>query len=365
MLVKENKKGVSVLVGYVLLVVFAIIIGAGVYAWLKTYVPNDSLNCPDGTSAFIKDARFDSINSILDLRVRNNGRFDVAGYFIHASNSSTQKLQAIDLSPYLNEDDQGVIFGNSVLHSVTGGNDLKPGDESHNTFSIPSSIGNVYSIRIIPTRFQEEDNRNRFVSCGDARVEQIVGAPVAGCISDCSGKVCGSNGCGGSCGTCTGTNVCDGAGQCVTPAQCVDTCPSLGFQCGTQMVCGISTNCGSCTGGSCNSTGQCVPNCGNGLIDSGSGEACDDGDTTSGDGCSSTCAVEFAYVCVGAPSVCTFNVNSCPSFCVSQGYNATTSGCTNSVGNCQSGGGVHLTNSTQDAQWCPVGPNAGSCCCKP
>ena len=356
MLVKENKKGVSVLVGYVLLVVFAIIIGAGVYAWLKTYVPNDSLNCPDGTSAFIKDARFDSINSILDLRVRNNGRFDVAGYFIHASNSSTQKLQAIDLSPYLNEDDQGVIFGNSVLHSVTGGNDLKPGDESHNTFTIPSQIGNIYSIRVIPTRFQIEDNRNRFVSCGDARVEQIVGAPVAGCIADCSGKFCGSNGCGGSCGTCTGTNVCDGAGQCVTPAQCVDTCPSLGFQCGTQMVCGISTNCGSCTGGSCNSTGQCVPNCGNGLIDS--GEACD-GTNLNGKSCTTQ---GFSSGTLSCNSSCQFNTSqcvlgadvACNNACVGGGY---------STGQCRQSNNCTGTMPFSGNSFCGAG--LGRCCCQP
>ncbi|NMO18663.1 DUF4215 domain-containing protein [Pyxidicoccus fallax] len=34
-------------------------------------------------------------------------------------------------------------------------------------------------------------------------------------------------------------------------------------------------------------------------------EECDDGDATSGDGCSVTCAIEPGYACVGEPSVCT------------------------------------------------------------
>lgn len=42
--------------------------------------------------------------------------------------------------------------------------------------------------------------------------------------------------------------------------------------------------------------------CGNGNVQS--GEACDDGDLTNGDGCSSTCTVESGWSCSGNPSVC-------------------------------------------------------------
>lgn len=45
-----------------------------------------------------------------------------------------------------------------------------------------------------------------------------------------------------------------------------------------------------------------VPVCGNSLVEA--GEACDDGGTTPGDGCSATCTVESGYSCTGEPSVC-------------------------------------------------------------
>lgn len=45
------------------------------------------------------------------------------------------------------------------------------------------------------------------------------------------------------------------------------------------------------------------PVCGNSAIES--GETCDDGNAVSGDGCSSVCATESGYSCVGSPSVCT------------------------------------------------------------
>ncbi len=45
------------------------------------------------------------------------------------------------------------------------------------------------------------------------------------------------------------------------------------------------------------------PSCGNGTKEN--GEACDDGDTSSGDGCSATCTVESGWSCTGtAPTVC-------------------------------------------------------------
>jgi uncharacterized delta-60 repeat protein len=42
--------------------------------------------------------------------------------------------------------------------------------------------------------------------------------------------------------------------------------------------------------------------CGDGTV--AASEACDDGDTNNGDGCSSTCQVEPGYVCNGSPSIC-------------------------------------------------------------
>lgn len=42
--------------------------------------------------------------------------------------------------------------------------------------------------------------------------------------------------------------------------------------------------------------------CGDGIV--GAGEACDDGNTNPGDGCSATCTVETGFQCFGEPSVC-------------------------------------------------------------
>lgn len=43
-------------------------------------------------------------------------------------------------------------------------------------------------------------------------------------------------------------------------------------------------------------------NCGDGMLEG--SEQCDDGNTVSGDGCNSTCGIEYGYYCIGQPSAC-------------------------------------------------------------
>ncbi len=51
--------------------------------------------------------------------------------------------------------------------------------------------------------------------------------------------------------------------------------------------------------------GSCSAECADGILQL--DEGCDDGNLTSGDGCSSTCTIEGGWSCSGEPSVCSFN----------------------------------------------------------
>ncbi len=173
-----NKKGVSVIIGYVLLVVFAIIISAVVYSWLKTYIPGQTIECSDGVSILIKEAKFDLFDSRLNLTLVNNGRFNIAGYIIDAKNSSEEELATIDLTAYLNENYggiSGINYAGAILFSIIDSEDLnnpfEPGRETSHIFDIPEEIGEPEYIRIIPIRFEEIKGKLRFVVCGGARVE--------------------------------------------------------------------------------------------------------------------------------------------------------------------------------------------------
>jgi hypothetical protein len=103
-------------------------------------------------------------------------------------------------------------------------------------------------------------------SCGGGRTGYQIceytgtawGACNCDCTPNCAGRECGSDGCGGSCGTCSGGDVCTTGGACVSTAP---DCPAdrdcTGRECGPDPVCGVS--CGSCSGSETCEGGLCVP----------------------------------------------------------------------------------------------------------
>ena len=104
------------------------------------------------------------------------------------------------------------------------------------------------------------------------------------CTADCDGKVCGPDGCGGSCGTCAGATLCE-QGACVCPAECA---PEGKKECTDDThyrTCGDlnSDDClewttSACTGGdTCHGEGicDCAPSCaGKECGDNGCGGSC-------------------------------------------------------------------------------------------
>ena len=164
---KNSRKGVSVIIGYVLLVTFAIVMGGIVYQWMKTYIPKDTLECDEGVSIFLKDYSCNDLE--LSLTLKNNGRFNVAGYFIHATTDPSQELAVIDLSQEITGG--GNKVGNVIRFGLGDENSMKPNDEKTSIFQLTNEI---YSIEIIPVRFQVEDNKKRLVSCGTSKIKEEI-----------------------------------------------------------------------------------------------------------------------------------------------------------------------------------------------
>ncbi len=120
------------------------------------------------------------------------------------------------------------------------------------------------------------------------------------CIFQCTGKACGDDGCGGSCGTCQAGQSCDN-GQCVSPT---NTCtPSCQIQPGTPAPCGFPDGCGglcpgpcvnpkTCNQGQCVTDPTCTPQC--------EGKICGDDNGCGGPCTVQTCVAPRPYCIQGA-----------------------------------------------------------------
>ena len=168
---RMSKKGLSIMIGYVLLITAAVVMGIIVYQWMKTYVPTEVPSCPDGTSILIKDVTC-SEGYKLNVTVKNNGRFSLGGYFIRATNNSNQTIATMDLSN-LTFDRYGNDTGGIV--KFLGTNPLSPGKEREVFFNLTSQ--KVVSIEIIPIRYQKKDNKWNMVICGDAKTKDTLATP--------------------------------------------------------------------------------------------------------------------------------------------------------------------------------------------
>ncbi|MFH1503615.1 MAG: archaellin/type IV pilin N-terminal domain-containing protein [Candidatus Diapherotrites archaeon] len=166
------KKGVSVIIGYVILVSFVIVLGIIVYSWMKTYVPRAELECPDGISLFIEDYKCSSEQ--LNLTLRNIGTFSIGGYFIRATTSPEQEIAKLDLSRNITKETAklypiGIRFG----EITSTGNSLGPDENEIDIYNLTGG-DRIYSLEIIPVRWQEENNKRRLVSCKDAKIKETI-----------------------------------------------------------------------------------------------------------------------------------------------------------------------------------------------
>ncbi len=274
--VLSNKKGLSEIIGYVLLISITMILSVIVYQWVKTYVPKDAIECDDGVSIFVNNYNYSCENKNLNLTVKNSGRFDIAGYFIHATTSETQELAVTDLSETTPNGDGGAV--NYWLKG--GGNDLNPisaGNSITDVFDLTGIDSSIYSIQLVPLRYEEVDGRNRPVSCTNAKITQKLS-----CTSGVS--------------SCVDNGIQEGVEECDCDEGVACTSEQLnGYECSTLPGQGFNGGTLSCNVGCTFDTSLCTaPACGDNALDV--GEQCDDGNTNSGDGCSNVCQVEILTI---------------------------------------------------------------------
>ena len=166
-MLQPHRKGVSLMIGYVLLIVGAIVIGGLVYGWLKTYVPKEAVECPEGVSIFIQDLSCDSQQTEykFDLSITNNGRFAVNGLYVRVAESDEQKIATTDISDKLSSG------GNAQAGVILFTQELEPGQTRQMEFNLNER---VYLVEATPIRYEIIENQNKLVTCGNAKVKEKI-----------------------------------------------------------------------------------------------------------------------------------------------------------------------------------------------
>lgn len=155
-----DKKGVSEVVSYVLLIVIAVGIATLVYAFLKVYVPKEKSECKDGINLVISSAECTHTTSpeknTIKITFENRGLFKVDSAFIRIGQEGKDfKADVPSTNP-------------QTIGSDDDLNKLNPSKKSvEYTFDLPvaySSNGN-YILEIQPAYVPEIRTKEKWTLC--------------------------------------------------------------------------------------------------------------------------------------------------------------------------------------------------------
>ena len=143
----KDKKGLSEMVSYVLLLVIAIGMASAVYAWVKGYLPSATPKetCNVDASLSVENYACDSATKIINITIRNRGSFNVSGFFIRATNSSLEKT--VPTSQIVCNDDLRYNCVYAGRYDFTA--QLKPTGETDTHFKY-TQLQNITRIQIQP-----------------------------------------------------------------------------------------------------------------------------------------------------------------------------------------------------------------------
>jgi len=88
-MIMKNKKAISELITYVLIVSLTLALAGIIYGWLKFYTshPFPEQSCPEVSVALID---YRCAGGIITLTIQNRGRFDIDGYILKINNGTRE-----------------------------------------------------------------------------------------------------------------------------------------------------------------------------------------------------------------------------------------------------------------------------------
>lgn len=138
-----NKRGISEVVSYVLLIVIAMALAAIVYTFLKVYVPKEKPECKEGINIIVNDISCtnNGAENVLDLVLENKGLFEINKAYLRIGKDAASYKEDIPAVNPVNLIDKNGVAG------------LNPGELSNlPPFNLPSAFNTPgeYMLEIQP-----------------------------------------------------------------------------------------------------------------------------------------------------------------------------------------------------------------------
>jgi parallel beta-helix repeat protein len=225
MIKKDEKRGLSSIVATLLIILLVLVAVAFLWAVVRNVIQGNAEQVSLGKFTLdlkIKGVVRDAGENSMDVRIKRNpgeGEFSGLAFIVEDEENS----EAFEIDSSLSELEERTF--NITLSSAMSVDELKEISIAP-IFTLKSGkevVGNIADVYIFPPN---------------------LGTNGTNCTSNCVGKICGSDGCGGNCGTCP-TGICNSTGQCVitTPQS---TCGDLSTAGATYTLTSNVTSIGTC-----------------------------------------------------------------------------------------------------------------------
>lgn len=147
-----NKKAVSLMISYVLLVVIVLSIATLVYVYLKLYLPVKIPECSDDISVLIEKATCDIKGNQTNVTVRNSGLFNISAMFVrlvapgHTVGTQLNKGQETLNSIPPGDNKYTYVYNTSHINVTSGTNviEIQPATIQKGILVVCNSIATQY-----------------------------------------------------------------------------------------------------------------------------------------------------------------------------------------------------------------------------
>jgi len=158
---RRDKRAVSEIVGYTILIVIALAMAGMVYSFLRVYVPQAQPECEEDINLIVQDYSC-SVADGINLTILNKGLFKADAAYLRLGSPNSKIRQQINTNE--------ILF--TRVYGDYGGYGLNPGEKFFKNYPISSVINGsgTYVLEVQPAMLIN----NKYILCTKAFITQAI-----------------------------------------------------------------------------------------------------------------------------------------------------------------------------------------------